>query len=75
MKGTPEGWTLTAGGTAGAKPRFGDVIAEGLSDEAAIELVGRIINFTERGEAKKVRLGRIIEQMGVAEFRRAIGVD
>lgn len=75
LKGTPEGWTLTAGGTAGAKPRFGDVIAEGLSDEAAIELVGRIIHFAQGGEAKKVRLGRIIEQMGVAEFRRAIGVE
>lgn len=75
LKGTPEGWTLTAGGTAGAKPRFGDVIAEGLSDEAAIELVGRIIHFAQGGGAKKVRLGRIIEQMGVAEFRRAIGVE
>lgn len=74
LKGTPEGWTLTAGGSAGAKPRFGDVIAEGLSDEAALDLVGRIIHFAEGCEAKKVRLGRVIEQMGLAEFRRAIGM-
>lgn len=75
LKGTPEGWTLTAGGSAGAKPRFGDVIAEGLSDEAAIDLVGRIIHFAEGREVKKVRLGRVIEQMGVGEFRQAIGIS
>jgi NAD(P)H-nitrite reductase large subunit len=75
LKGTPEGWTLTAGGSAGAKPRFGDVIAEGLNDEAAIDLVGRIIHFAEAREVKKVRLGRIIEQMGVGQFRQAIGIS
>jgi NAD(P)H-nitrite reductase large subunit len=75
LKGTPEGWTLTAGGSAGAKPRFGDVMAEGLSDAAAIDLAGRIVYFAKGQEAKKVRLGRIIEQMGVAEFRQAIGIS
>jgi NAD(P)H-nitrite reductase large subunit len=75
LKGTPEGWTLSAGGSAGAKPRFGDLIAEGLSDEAAIDLAGRIIRFAEAQEAKKVRLGRVIEQMGVAKFRQALGVE
>jgi NAD(P)H-nitrite reductase large subunit len=75
LKGTPEGWTLTAGGSAGAKPRFGDVIAEGLNDEAAIDLVGRIIHFAEAREVKKVRLGRVIEQMGVGQFRQAIGIS
>jgi NAD(P)H-nitrite reductase large subunit len=75
LKGTPEGWTLTAGGSAGAKPRFGDVIAEGLNDEAAIDLVGRIIHFAEAREVKKVRLGRVIEQMGVEQFRQAIGIS
>lgn len=75
LKGTPEGWTLTAGGSAGAKPRFGDVIAEGLNDEAALDLVGRIIRFAEGREVKKVRLGRVIEQMGVGEFRQAIGIS
>jgi NAD(P)H-nitrite reductase large subunit len=75
LKGTPEGWTLTAGGSAGAKPRFGDVIAEGLNDEAALDLVGRIIRFAEGREVKKVRLGRVIEQMGVGQFRQAIGIS
>jgi NAD(P)H-nitrite reductase large subunit len=74
LKGTPQGWTLTAGGSAGARPRFGDLIAEALSDEAAIDLVGRIIHFAEAQEAKKVRLGRVIEQLGLEEFRRALGV-
>ncbi len=74
LKGTSEGWTLTAGGSAGAKPRFGDFLAEGLNDEAALEMAGRIIRFAEGCETKKVRLGRIIDQMGLGEFKRVIGV-
>lgn len=73
LRGTSEGWTLTAGGTCGAKPRFGDVIDEGLSDEEAEEMVARIIRFFERCDwAKKIRLGRVIDKMGPAEFRKTI---
>ncbi len=72
--GTSEGWTLLAGGSAGAKPRFGDLLATGLTDQEALTLVDRIIRFAEQVPTKKVRLGRIIEQLGLAEFKRAIGV-
>lgn len=73
LRGMPDGWTLTAGGNCGAKPRFGDVIGEGLSDGEAEAIVGSIIHFFERCTwAQKMRLGRVIDKMGPDEFKRAI---
>jgi NAD(P)H-nitrite reductase large subunit len=73
LRGKPEGWTLTVGGTCGAKPRFGDLIAEGLTDEEAEAAVGRVIQFFESGEwGKKVRLGRVIDKMGLDAFKKAV---
>jgi NAD(P)H-nitrite reductase large subunit len=75
LKGTPDGWTLTVGGTGGAKPRFGDLIAECLTDAEAEDLAGRVIRFFKGCEwAKKMRLGRVIDKIGVDEFKKAIQV-
>ena len=73
LKGTPDGWTLSAGGNCGAKPRLGEILAEGLNDEQAMNMVARIIHFFEGCDwANKMRLGRVIDKMGADEFRKAI---
>jgi NAD(P)H-nitrite reductase large subunit len=73
LKGTPAGWTLSAGGNGGARPRFGDVIAEGLDAEGAIDAVGRIVRFFEKCDwANKMRMGRVIEKLGLDEFKKAV---
>jgi NAD(P)H-nitrite reductase large subunit len=75
LKGTPDGWILTAGGNCGAKPRFGDLIAESLTDREAEIIVGNIITFFEGCTwAKKMRLGRVVDKMGLDEFKKAIQV-
>jgi NAD(P)H-nitrite reductase large subunit len=75
LLGLPEGWQVTIGGTCGAKPRFGDIIAERLNDEQAKELTGKIIDWFESGNFKpKVRLGRIIDELGLDAVKKAIGV-
>jgi NAD(P)H-nitrite reductase large subunit len=75
LKGTADGWTLTAGGNCGAKPRFGDILAEGLTDSEAESGVAEIIHFFEGcAWARKVRLGRVIDKMGLDEFKKAIGI-
>jgi NAD(P)H-nitrite reductase large subunit len=75
LKGMPDGWTLTAGGTCGAKPRFGDLIAAGLNDAEAEAFVANIIHFFEGCTwAKKMRLGRVIDKIGLDEFRKSIQV-
>ena len=69
--GTAKGWKLLAGGSSGIKPRIADLIAEGLDDDEALKLVDRIIEFIKsRGEKK--RLGRVIDGMGLEEFKSAV---
>ena len=73
LRGTPEGWALTAGGTCGAKPRFGDLIADGLNDSEAEATVGRVVRFFESCDwAKKMRLGRVIDKIGLDQFKKEI---
>lgn len=71
--GFPDGWRVSVGGTCGAKPRLGNVIAEKLSDKEAIEMTGRVVDFFQTGGFHpKVRLGRIIDQIGLEEVKKAI---
>jgi NAD(P)H-nitrite reductase large subunit len=73
LTGFPDGWRLTVGGTCGAKPRLGDVIAEKLSDPEAIELTDRVVDFFKKGGfPPKVRLGRIVDRIGLTEVKKAI---
>ena len=75
LTGMPDGWQISIGGTCGARPRFGDIVAAGLGDRQAIEVTDRIIAFFESGHFKpKVRMGRIIDEMGLEEVKRAIGI-
>lgn len=75
LTGFPEGWRISVGGTCGAKPRFGDVVAERLNNEEAIEMADRIIRWFENGNFKpRIRLGRIIDEVGLNDLKRAIGV-
>lgn len=71
LMGTKKGWKVFVGGSASGRARIGDQIAEDLSDEDAMKLVDRIIDFyIESGEKK--RLGRFIETMGLEEFMKAV---
>ena len=73
LTGLPEGWRVSIGGTCGAKPRLGDVIAEGLTDGEVVDMTNRIVDFFENGKfPPKVRLGRIIDRIGLAEIKKAV---
>jgi NAD(P)H-nitrite reductase large subunit len=73
--GFPEGWQVSIGGTCGAKPRFGDIIATGLNDDQVKELTGKIIDWFEAGNFKpKVRMGRVIDELGLEAVKKAIGI-
>lgn len=75
LLGLPEGWQVSIGGTCGAKPRFGDIIAQGLNNEQAKELTDKVISWFESGNFKpKVRMGRIIDEIGLDEVKKAIGM-
>ncbi|WP_440952539.1 NAD(P)/FAD-dependent oxidoreductase [Methanococcoides sp. FTZ1] len=74
IMGTPRGFILMAGGNAGIRPRLGDVIAEGLNEDEVLVLVEKIINIY-KGYAKRYRLGRLIDDMGLENFKKELGID
>jgi NAD(P)H-nitrite reductase large subunit len=75
LVGLSDGWQVGIGGTCGAKPRFGDIIAQGLNDEQARELTEKVVSWFESGNFKhKVRMGRIIDELGLDVVKKAIGV-
>jgi len=72
--GTKKGWNVVVGGSAGSRPMIGHLIAKGLSDEEAMDLVRRIIEkFKEYGKPR--RLGRLIEEIGIERFKEEIGIS
>jgi NAD(P)H-nitrite reductase large subunit len=74
LTGMQKGWRVLAGGfVSGLKPRLADVVATGLNDEEALALVNKIIDwFKDQGKPK--RLGRVIDDVGLARFMEELGL-
>lgn len=73
--GKKNGWTVLVGGNAASKPRLADTVAKDLSTEEALELADRIIKFYEENAKKRERIGKMIERMGIDEFKKALGLE
>ena len=75
LLGLPDGWQISIGGTCGAKPRLGDIIAEGLDDTQALAVTDAVVKWFEAGNFKtKVRMGRILDELGLEAVKRAIAI-
>ncbi len=72
--GKAKGWTVLVGGNAASRPRLAETVAEGLSDEEALNLADRIITFFAEQGKKGERIGRTIERVGTEAFRAAVGL-
>jgi NAD(P)H-nitrite reductase large subunit len=69
--GTPKGWRLLVGGCAGGRPRIAQMLTENLSNEEALTLIDKIIQYY-KNQAKKQRLGELIDQKGFDIFKKEI---
>lgn len=67
-----KGWKLLFGGNAAGRPRIADIIADGLDDDATIELVTRCLTVYVENARPKMRTARFMESFGVEEFRRQV---
>lgn len=74
LVGMAKGWRVLAGGfVSGLKPRLADVIAQNLSDEEALHLTDRVVDwYRDRGKPK--RLGRVIDEVGLETFMKELGL-
>lgn len=70
--GKPKGWTVVVGGNAASRPQLAVDLAEGLSEQQALDLCDRIIKFFEKEGKKGERIGRFIDRIGFDAFQQAV---
>jgi NAD(P)H-nitrite reductase large subunit len=68
----PDGWTVIVGGNSGGRPRIGDIIAEKLSDEEALALIEKCLDYYSKDAKPKERMPRFIQRIGIEEFKKAV---
>lgn len=74
LVGMAKGWRVLAGGfVSGLRPRLADVIAQNLSDEEALDLVDRVVDWYRR-QGKAKRLGRVLDEVGLETFVSDLGL-
>jgi NAD(P)H-nitrite reductase large subunit len=69
--GTPKGWRMVVGGSAGASPQIAQLLIQDIDDQKALDLCERIISYY-KGLDKKKRLGRFISEIGMDNFKKEL---
>lgn len=70
--GKRSGWIVAYGGNSGGRPRIGEVVAEGLSSEAAIALVDRLVEYYRQNGKKRERVARMVDRLGIEAVKAAV---
>lgn len=77
--GLPAGWTLMVGGAGGKDPMIAQMVARNLSDDQAIEAVGKILTYyrgmATRPQTRNLRLGVILKKEGIDRICSICGFD
>jgi NAD(P)H-nitrite reductase large subunit len=72
IMGSNGGWKIFVGGNAGPRPRLAELLVEVPADEEAVlAVVERIIDWY-RSCGREVRLGALVEEMGIERFRATV---
>jgi len=72
LVGMKNGWRVLVGGNGGAKARLSRELVRDLSEEQALELIDRIIEYYKANAKPRQRLGALIEKIGFDEFESAV---
>jgi NAD(P)H-nitrite reductase large subunit len=72
LVGKKNGWIVTFGGNSGGRPRIGDVLIENVSDDDAVTLVQRCLEYYREKVDKKLRTARFVEKVGIETIRQAV---
>ena len=71
--GTKKGWRLVVGGNAASRPSLAQQVAEGLTDDEAMAAIDKIMTWY-KNFPKKQRLNRVLDDMGIDQFREEVGL-
>lgn len=74
LVGTPKGWRVYVGGNGGTNPRIGEILAQRIDDQTALELVDKILEYYRANAKPKERMGRMIERLGLEAMEEALGL-
>ncbi len=70
--GRRDGWTVCFGGNSGGRPRIADVLAEGVSREACLDLARKCLDYYRANANKRERTARFVERTGIDGLKRAV---
>jgi len=70
--GKKKGWTLVFGGNGGGCPRIGEIIAENLSDDEAIELIGKCLDFYGKNARRLERTARFMTRTKIEKLQKVV---
>jgi NAD(P)H-nitrite reductase large subunit len=77
--GLPKGWMLMVGGAGGKDPMIAKTIARDLSDDQALDAVGKILTYyrgiSSRHQTRNMRLGVILAKEGTERLRSICGFE
>jgi NAD(P)H-nitrite reductase large subunit len=72
VMGTPKGWRIFVGGNVGARPRLADLLVEtGPDEDEVLAVVAKIVAWY-RSSGREVRLGILVEELGIDRFREEV---
>jgi len=66
------GWRLSFGGNAASKPKVGELVADRLSDDEAVELIRKTLNYYLKTAKYNTRSARFMERFGIDELRKNV---
>lgn len=72
MVGKKNGWTILFGGNAGKQVRKADVLAESVSAEEGLKIIGKALDFYSENAKKKERTARFVERVGFEAVKKAV---
>jgi len=75
LVGKAKGWDVYVGGNGGGRPRLGQMICSGLSDDEAKEMTERIFEFYRQTAKPKERIGRMLDRIGLEALTSAVLQD
>jgi len=74
LVGTAKGWRVYVGGNGGTSPRIGEILAQRIDTDAALQLLDRILEYYRANAKPKKRMGRMIERLGLEHLEEALGL-
>jgi len=73
--GRRNGWSVVFGGSAGIAPRTGGVLADGLADDEALDLIARVLQTYSENSRTNERTARFAQRLGDDAVRSACGLS